>query len=451
MSTGVTEVAREPRTLPFYRSLTRYTRDPIRAFEEAGKEANGELVRLNMGPFKPYLVSHPDHVQHVLRANWSNYVREGMFWDPLKPLIGDGILSDGDTWKESRKILQPLFTAKYVDSLTENMAEILTEQIEETIRPGEPFDLVTAISQIVHPTIVRLFFGDKISREDIAQLVPAYDTAVTAKAIRLVLPFVPGGFPLPGDKAFERSVKTINEVAYARIKEIRNQDNDDRDVVSIVCRARGGELGEIGDKKIRDDVVSMHGASTETSATALTWVWVALDKHPDLAARVYEEIDRVVGGDPISAKHLPELRYLKMFLSELLRLYPAGWLLPRMAVKDDVIGGVTIKAGSTVMVSPYLTHRLPEFWDRPLEFDPERFAPEHEERRNRWAYVPFGGGPHQCLGQHLFMLEALLLVGGILSKYRPVLRSASQVTPRLASSLRPNQNVQMTLVPVERA
>ncbi|MCC5577438.1 cytochrome P450 [Microtetraspora sp. AC03309] len=451
MSTEVVAPAPEARTVPFYRSLTRYARDPIRAFEEAGKQANGELVRLNMGPFKPYLVTHPDHVQHVLRVNWSNYVREGMFWDPLKPLLGDGILSDGTGWQESRKILQPLFTAKYVDSLTERMAEILTEQIEETIRPGERFNVVTAVSQIVHPTIVRLFFGDKISRDDIAQLVPAYDTAVTSKAIRLVLPFVPGKVPLPGDKAFERSVKTINEVAYARISEIRSRANDDRDVVSFVCRARNHEIGEIGAKKIRDDIVAMHGASTETSATALTWVWVALDAYPDVAARVYEEIDRVVGGDPISPAHLPELRYLRMFINELLRLYPAGWLLPRMAVKDDVIGGVKIKAGSTVMISSYLTHRLPEFWDRPLEFDPERFAPENEGRRNRYAYFPFGGGPHQCLGQHLFMMEALLLVGGILSRFRPVVHTSVPVTPRLASSLRPNQNFEMTLVPVERA
>ncbi|WP_169808766.1 cytochrome P450 [Microtetraspora niveoalba] len=451
MSTSVAEVAREPRMLPFYRSLTRHARSPILAFEEAGQAANGELVRLNMGPFKPYLVTHPEHVQHILRLNWSNYVREGMFWDPLKPLIGDSILSDGEGWQESRKILQPLFTAKYVDSLAERMAEILTEQIEETIRPGERFNVVTAISQIVHPTIVRLFFGDKISREDIAQLVPAYDTAVTSKAIRLVLPFVPGKFPLPGDKAFERSVKTINDVAYARIKEIRSQPNEDRDVVSFVCRARNDEIGDVGAKKIRDDIVSMHGASTETSATALTWVWVALDAHPEVAARVYEEVDRVVGGDPISPAHLPELRYLRMFLNELLRLYPAGWLLPRMAVKDDVIGGTAVKAGSTVMISSYLTHRLPEFWDRPLEFDPERFAPENEERRNRYAYFPFGGGPHQCLGQHLFMMEALLLVGGILSRFRPVVHTSVPVTPRLASSLRPNQNFEMSLVPVERA
>ncbi|GAB3150530.1 cytochrome P450 [Microbispora hainanensis] len=440
--------ARNADVLPFYRFLAKHSRDPVSAFEEAGRQAGGRLVRLNVGPFRPYLVTHPDHVQHVLRTNQPNYVREGMFWDPLVPLLGGGILSDGETWQESRRVLQPLFTAKYVDSLTERMAEILAEQIDAVVRPGEPFDVVDGISAIVHPTIVRLFFGDRITRDDIARLIPAYEVAVTATWPRLLMPFVPRTMPLPGDRPFRRSIETINTVVYPRVHEARRTAEEGKDVVSAICRARADEPGEVGDRRIRDDMVSMHGASTETSATALTWVWVALDAHPELAAKIYTELDEVVGTDPVQPSHLPELRYLKMFLSELVRLYPPGWILPRQAVKDDEIDGVMIKAGSTVMLSPYLTHRLEEFWERPTEFDPERFAPGME-RRHRWSYFPFGGGPHQCLGQHLFMMEAQLLMAGLLSRYRPVLTASRPVRPRLASSLRPNQKVKLTLV--ERA
>ncbi|MBX6169507.1 MAG: cytochrome P450 [Thermobispora bispora] len=436
--------------LPFYRFLAKHPRDPVAAFQEAGRQAAGRIVRLNLGPFRPYLLTHPDHVQHVLRTNQPNYVREGMFWDPLLPLLGGGILSDGASWQESRRVLQPLFTAKYVESLSERMADILAEQIDAIVRPGEPTEVVSLVSAIVHPTIVRLFFGDRISREDIARLIPAYEVAVTATWPRLLMPFVPGSVPLPGDRAFRRSIETINKVVYPRVHEARRTAGDGKDVVSAICRARENDLGEEGDRRIRDDMVSMHGASTETSATALTWVWVVLDAHPELAAKIYAEIDEVVGNEPVRPSHLPGLRYLKMFLSELVRLYPPGWILPRQAVADDEIDGVTIKAGSTVMLSPYLTHRLEEFWDRPTEFDPERFAPG-KERRHRWSYFPFGGGPHQCLGQHLFMIEAQLLLAGLLSRYRPVLTASRPVKPRLASSLRPNQKVQLTLVERTRA
>ncbi|WP_169948475.1 cytochrome P450 [Microbispora sp. H11081] len=435
--------------LPFYRFLAKHPRDPVAAFEEVGAQAGGRIVQLNMGPFRPYLVTHPDHVQHVLRNNQPNYVREGMFWDPLVPLLGDGILSDGEHWQESRRVLQPLFTAKYVESLADRMAEIITEQIDAVVRPGEPFDVVDGISAIVHPTIVRLFFGDRISSGDIARLIPAYEVAVTATWPRLLMPFVPNSVPLPGDRAFRRSIDTINTVVYPRVHEARRTATEGKDVVSAICRARADDLGERGDRRIRDDMVSMHGASTETSATALTWVWVALDAYPDLAERIYKELDEVVGTEPVRPSHLPELRYLKMFLSELVRLYPPGWILPRKAVETDEIDGVTIKAGSTVMISPYLTHRIEEFWDRPEEFDPERFAPERErdrERRHRWSYFPFGGGPHKCLGQHLFMMEAQLLMASLLSRYRPVITATRPVRPRLASSLRPNQKVKLTLV-----
>ncbi len=439
-----------PRTLPFYRLLAKHLRDPMSAFEGAGKAAAGEIVRLNMGPFRPYLVTHPDHVQHVLRGNQPNYVREGMFWDPLVPLLGDGILSDGESWQASRRILQPLFTAKHINSIGERILEVSTEHIEATIRSEESFDIVTGMANIVHPTIVRLFFGDNLSAEAIALLIPAYDVSVTWISIRLILPFIPSNFPLPGDRAFWRALRTINDVVYPWIQEARANLDDDHNVVSVLCRARSGEIGESGDRKIRDDLVSMYGASTETTATALNWVWVALDAHPDKAAKVYEEIDRVVGENPLSLSHLPDLRYLRMFLYEILRLYPPGWLLPRRVVDTESIGGVMVKAGSTVVISPYLTHRLEEFWDRPLDFEPERFAPENEERRHRYAYFPFGGGPHQCLGQHLFMLEAQLVVAGILSRFRPVLNASEPVTPQLGTSLRPKQKIKLSFVPVSR-
>ncbi|HUR02590.1 MAG TPA: cytochrome P450, partial [Nonomuraea sp.] len=198
----------------------------------------------------------------------------------------------------------------------------------------------------------------------------------------------------------------------------------------------------------------IHGAATETSATALTWVWPVLDAHPEVAEKVYEEVERVVGAGPVTTDHLPRLTYLRMFLDELLRLYPPGWILPRTACANDVIDGIRIEAGSTIVLSPFLTHRLAEWWERPLDFVPERFAPGDPAhgggRRHRYAYFPFAAGPHVCLGPHLFMMEALLLVAGVLSKYRPVLGGGGPVTPRLASTLRPATGLSMTLVPVGR-
>ncbi|MER5319450.1 cytochrome P450 [Streptosporangium roseum] len=439
-------------SVPARRVLPRFAKDPVNALAELGREAGGEVVRLNLGPFRPYLVTHPEHVQQVLRADWTNYRREGMFWRPLQRILGASILGEGRPWESSREILQPLFTARYVASIAEKMAETIAARVEELddyARAGRPIDAAEEMAGIVNHAVISVLFGDKITRADGERLAPAYDTAATSINFRLLMPFVPYSIRVPGDRAFMRAVKTVDDVVFPVIRRARANPDGGLDVISALCRAHGEDGGEIADRQIRDDLVSVYGAASESTAMTLTWLWPLLDAHPEVAARLYDEIDHVVGAGPAVPAHIPELRYTRMVLDELLRLYPAGWIFPRMAMETGEIGGVRIKAGSQVLISPYATHRLEEFWDRPLEFDPERFAPEGDQRRHRYSYFPFGGGPHQCLGRHLFYVEAPLLVAAILSRFRPTVVGSGPFTPSPAASLRPRQKVELNILSLQ--
>nr|UYP65655.1 SpgP [Streptosporangium sp.] len=452
IDTGSGTVRRGGR-IPVHRALPRFVRDPVNALADAGRRAGGQVVRLNLGPFRPYLVSHPDHVQQVLKGNWTNYQREGMFWRPLQRILGASILGEGTPWESSRKILQPLFTARYVASLAEEMARTIAariEELDEYAEAGRPIDAAEEMAGIVNQAVIRVLFGDKISRADGERLAPAYDTAAVSINFRLLMPFMPYSVRVPGDRAFMEAVRVVDEVVFPVIEKARANPDDASDVISALCRARGEDGQEIGDRQIRDDLVSVYGAASESTAMTLTWLWSLLDEHPEVAARLHAEIDEVVGEGPAVPEHVPRLRYTKMVLEELLRLYPAGWIFPRMAMEDAELGGVRIRAGSQVLISPYATHRLDEFWDRPLEFDPERFAPEKQERRHRYAYFPFGGGPHQCLGRHLFYVEAPLLVASILSRFRPRVVDPGPLTPSPAASLRPKEKIELELRPVRR-
>jgi cytochrome P450 len=445
----------QARRIPFHRTLPRLVRDPLSAFEEIGRQAGGEIVRPDLGWFRPYLLTHPDHVQHVLRDNAANYVRDGdgMFWRPLRRLLGDGILSDGPTWAASRRNLQPLFSARHVESLVERMAVVIDAAVRELDRhaaAGRPVDAGDEMSRIVYLTVIRVFFADRISPEQADRLVPALDTIATSIAFRLLLPFAPNAVPLPGDRAFRRAVRTIDQVIFPIVRAARERPGDGDDVISTLARSRGADGRDLTEQQVRDDVVTMFGAATETTSVVLTWLWPVLDARPDVAARLYEEIDRVVGADRVGPAHVPRLRYTRMVLDELLRLYPAGWLFPRTAREPDVVGGVRIKRGGTVLISPYLTQRMPGFWDSPEVFDPERFAADRAEHRHRYAYFPFGGGPHQCIGRHVFTLEAQLIVATVLSRFRTTVSGTGMPTPQAAASLRPRQRVTMTLRPVER-
>jgi cytochrome P450 len=443
-------------TIESFRALPAFARDPVNALAAFAARADGRLVRLHLGPFRPYLVAHPDHVAQVLHTDWEAYQREGMFWRPLRRLLGASILGEGTPWRSSRDVLQPLFTARYVNGLAEQMAATIAERMDELqgyADRGEHIDAAGQMAGIINQAIIRALFGNRLSRADGERMAPAYDAAATSIGFRLLMPFLPYSLQVPGDRKFMRAVAAIDDVVMPVIRATREKaqkeadPDDESDVITALCRARAGD-GPGADQQIRDDLVSVYGAASESTAMTLTWLWPLLNSHPDVAAELYAEIDAVVGGGPVHPGHVPQLVYTRMVLQELLRLYPAGWIFPRMTVRDVELGGVTIKAGSQVLISPYATHRLPSLWPDPDRFDPRRFAAEtlpRAARRPKYAYFPFGGGPHQCLGQHLFFVEAPLLVASILSRFRFTVRSPGPFTAAPAASLRPKQTIMLEL------
>jgi cytochrome P450 len=445
--------ARKARRIPIHRTVPPLIRNPMGGLQAISRKAAGEVVRLELGWFRPYLVTHPDHVQHVLRDNAGDYVRVGMFWSPLSRLFGQGILSDGPPWESSRRNLQPLFTAKRVDSLMARMADAAQDAVDDLARyarSGEPLDVPTEMSRIVNRTIIRVFFADRISVDEADRIIPALYDIATSLVVRMALPFVPNRVPLPGDRSFRRGVQIIDDVLLPVIREVLRHPDGGDDVVATLCGATGPDGAALTERQIRDDVVTMFITATETTSLTLTWLWPILGAHPAVAERLYEEIDRVVGDDRVRHTHVADLRYVRAVLDELLRLYPVGWIFPRTALADDVLGGVRIERGATVLISPFLTHHMPEFWPDPEAFDPERFRADAGPHRHRYAYFPFGGGPHQCLGRHVFQVEAQLIVASLLSRFRPAPSAAGVPPLKVAATLLPDERVRMVLQSIER-
>ncbi|MBM0238365.1 cytochrome P450 [Micromonospora sp. ATA32] len=437
--------------VPLRRILPGMLRDPARALIDVGNRTGGAVVRLNLGSFRPYLVTHPKHVQHVLRDRAENYERagDGLFWRPIKRLFGEGILGEGQIWSASRKMLQPMFTAKRIEALIDGMAEAITDAVDELGEPsraGRTVDIGVEQARIVSRAIMRVLFGDKISVPDAMRVIKAQDVIARAVIPRIVVPFAPLSMPMPGDRPFRRAVRIVDDVLVPIVRETRAVAEDGDDIISTLWRARTDDGRQLDERQVRNDTVAMFAATTETTINVLTWLWPHLDEHPDVAERLYAEIDRVVGGEPVRREHLGQLTYTRMVLDELLRLYPIGWIIPRRAVAADVIDGVPVEAGATVVASPLITQRMAQFWDRPDEFDPDRFTPEQIRTRHRYAHYPFGGGPHQCLGMYLFYLEAQLILATMLSRYRFRLRRSGVPGLRLAAALRPRERVELTLL-----
>ncbi|KAB2350712.1 cytochrome P450 [Actinomadura rudentiformis] len=441
---------KKAKSFPLYRTVAGFVRDPLLQLQRINEAADGELARLGLGASRPYLATHPDHVQQILRRESENFLRDGVFWRPLNRLMGTSILAEGDDWELSKRVLQPVFTTRNVNRLTDLMATAINDAVEKLRgqeRAGRTVNGLPEMSRIVNETVIKVLFGDKISPVEADRMIPAFDQVARSIAYRFLLPFVPRVIPLPGDRSFRAGVKIMDETLFELVDRYRDDPGDGGDIFTVLCEARRAPGSGLTDTWVRDNLLAMFATSTETTTLALTWLWPLLNDHPDVSARLHEEIDRVVGSERVRAEHLHELPYVKQVVQELLRLYPVGWLFPRMATKPTTIGGVSIKPGETVLISPFLTHRLASVWERPLEFDPDRFAPENARTLHRYAYFPFGGGPHQCIGRHVFNVEAQMILTSILSRFRPTITHPIPAMPRIGATLRPREDIKLTLTP----
>jgi cytochrome P450 len=437
--------------IPVYRTLPRLAHRPLRAFENIGRECDGALARLDLGPTHPYLVTHPEHVQQVL-LNIDTYRREGMLWKEIQRLEGEGFAGEGPPWQRSRRMLLPLLSARGVNTMLDTMASAVNEALEPLVahaHGGPPVSLLGEMTRITHHVLIRVFFSNRISLAEADKLGRAINTALRMLRWRMLLPFVSEAVLLPGDRGFRRSVATIDGIIYPLIRAYRADGGASggdgvTDFVAMFANAVDEDGAPLEERRVRDDVVAMFAAGTEATAMTLTWLFLLLDRHPRVARTLADEAAEVVGGGPVSGKHVSQLVHTRTALEETLRLYPSGWLIPRRVARRDTMGRTTLRPGATILLSPFLTHRLAGFWDEPYEFRPERFAPGREWRRHKFAYIPFIAGAHQCLGNHFSLAEGQLAVAGVLSRFRPQLLGGS-LEPRVAPMLQPRRPGQLIL------
>ncbi len=410
----------------------------------------GDLVRFPMGPWSWYAVFHPTPIQHVLQDHCHNYTKKNRFNDLIKPLTGEGLAtSDGDLWRRHRRLLQPAFHRQRLAELatvTTNTTALMLEQWRHEAKNAEPFDVRLAMQRLTLNIVGRTLFSQDISAESDAigrslTTVFEYFNYRTRHVFAL-----PERIPTRRNRRLRQAIRTFDTVVYRMIEERRSRGNDADDLLSMLLLARDEVSGDgLSDKALRDEVGTFIGAGHETTATALAWTWYVLSKHPDVGHRLRAELADVLGGRLPTLEDLPHLTYTKMVLQEVMRIYPPIWAMLRSTIEDDTIGGYAIPANSLVVLCPYVTHRHPLFWDNPEEFDPERFTPERSAKRPRYAYLPFGGGPRQCIGHEFAMMEMQLIIAMVAQQYQLDLVPGYPVEPDPIFTLRPKKQVLMTV------
>ncbi len=415
---------------------------------EAARKAHGDFVRTRFAQFRIYLLFSPEHVLHLLQKNPTAYKKDGYLH--IEPLTGRGLLtSEGEFWRRQRRFAQPAFHRHRLQRMAGTMTAATGEMLDRwerhlAQRPSEPLEISAEMSRLTLGIVSRTLFSTDVSgeAEGVGKALEfALQDGFSRVGRFVALPF---GVPTAANRRHLAAIRTLDRIVYGLIDgRLRSGEKKD-DLLGMLLEARDEEAGEgMGRKQLRDEVMTILSAGYETTARALTWTFYLMDKNPEAAERLREELENVLGSRAPTYEDLPRLEYTGRFIQESMRLYPPVWGLARLAREDDEIGGCHIPKASRLIISAYITHRHPELWGSPEIFDPERFTPERSEGRPKYAYFPFGGGPRRCIGVNFATMEAALVVAMVARRFGLSLVPGHRVETEPSFTLRPRFGMPM--------
>jgi cytochrome P450 len=299
------------------------------------------------------------------------------------------MVSEGEFWKRQRRMVQPAFHRKAIEGLIKliiaaNVA--LFEKWDNAAQRKETVNVTRDVSQMIIEVVLRSIFGD-----DYDQVGPDFNivSEVSARNLKFV-------------QAFRSLRKTVLKIAAQR----RKKGSTSIDILGMLMTAVDGESDEVmPDQQLINEVMTLIVAGHETTASTLNWAWYLISQHSDVEEKLSNELSTVPGDKFPSIDELPKFVYTRQIIDEAMRLYPAGWLMTRKALRDDQLGDYFVPAGTEIYISPYLIQRHPDLWDDPDRFNPDRFALSRAGDRPRRAMIPFSAGPRNCIGELLARIE----------------------------------------------
>jgi cytochrome P450 len=424
-------------------NLAEFRRDSLGFITHCAREY-GDIVSLKLGPKRVYLLNHPDLIEQVLVTQNRNFIKH-FITRLLQRILGEGLLnSEADIWLRQRRLAQPAFHRSRIEAYGRVMVEF-TENMLRTWKEGESRD--------IHVEFMRLALG--IVAKTLLNADAAGEANTVASALEFLLKDflyrwetllpVPRWVPTPHNLRCKRARRSLEGTIYKYIRQGRAAGVDRGDLLSMLLQVRDEDGSGMSDLQLRDQVMTLFLAGHETTANSLSWTWYLLAQHPEVEAKLTKELQDVLGGRPPTVADLPRLRYTDYVVCESMRLYPPVFAFGREALQACTLGGYEIPAGATVIMSQWIMHRHPRYFDNPEEFHPDRWANGLLQRISKYVYFPFGGGPRICIGNTFAMMEASLVLATLAQHYRFTLLPEPPVVPWPAVTLRPRHGIRARL------
>lgn len=401
---------------------------------EVFHEALGPVFRINLPNFRPVMLAGAEANRWILVE-----ARHDLLWkapkDPIARLLRDGLLvADGEIHDTMRRHMNPALHRQALGGYVEAMQRC-TDRVIDAWEPGETRDMLVEMRRIALLIIMETMFR--------VDFMPEIDGLWRA-LLKMVQYISPGlwmlwqDIPRPG---YARHLRRIDDYLRHIIRLRRALPQQPDDLLGMLI-----ELPDVDDEMIRDQMLTMIVAGHDTSAGLLSWAMYMLGARPDVLRRAREEVDAALCGEPPALETVGKLRYLERLCDETMRLYPPAHLGSRIAARDLEFDGYPIPAGTRVTYSIYVTHRMKAYWENPQVFDPDRFLPERSKNRPAYSFVPFGGGPRNCIGAAFAQIEARVILARVLQRcdFRLLRRDVHQ---HMAVTIEPRPGVLMHVRP----
>jgi cytochrome P450 len=423
-------------------------------FLQRQARAHGPVVALRLGRGPVVLVTDPAATRSVLvdERAFPKGPGRGMGGEvgesPLRAVLGNGLLtSKGEHHKRQRRLIQPAFHHERIASY----ADVMVAEADAMLgswRPGEVVDVHAAFAETTLRILTRTIFSADLSSSDTATVRDAMRATMRGPGANVILVAASRRFGQRAMDARRAAMAGIGDLIERLIAQ-RRADGLGEDVLSWLLAARDAETGDgMSERDLRDEILTLLLAGHETSTNALSWAYYLLSEHPSAAATLHAELESVLAGRRPTLVDLDRLHYTRAVVDEAMRLYPPAWIMLRHTATAATVGGHVLDPGTTILMSPFVTHRDPALWSYAGEFRPERWLTGPEGAYSatppvRYAFFPFGGGPRMCIGNTFAMMEIALVLAATSARWRLALKPGHRVgmTPRV--TLRPRGGMPM--------
>ncbi|MFL5726258.1 MAG: cytochrome P450 [Chloroflexota bacterium] len=414
--------------------MDEYGADPVAA-PRRWRDEHGDFVPIRFGPFRAHMAFGPAEIEELLVDRAADF-RKSFGTRMLIPLLGHGLLTaEGEEWLRHRRLASPAFHRERIDGYGRTMAGYAEDAVDSWT-DGQVVDLHDEMTALTLRIVARtLFDADVTSRiADVARLGTEVQDFYYLRFASLRF-LVPTWLPTPGNRRLEATVRRLDELVYRIIRE-RAPGEDRGDLLSLLLVARDEQGNAMSERQVRDEVMTLLLAGHETTALALSWAFLLLDRNREARSRLEAELTAALGDKPPSPDDVASLPFAQAVVNETLRLYPPAYVTGREAIRDTTIGGRPIPKRHIVLVSMSTTHRDARFFPEPDAFRPERWLDGLEKRLPRGAFIPFGLGSRKCIGASFAMMEATLLLATIARRWRFELE-AGEIGTQPSITLRP--------------